>query len=94
VHAGERAVERGLVETVAWDDFCSWPPSDVLRPPRSASDDTASLFEMSKKAAADVSGGTGEQNVGFHMAHLLVFTCKRSAVDSLELEALRQDLNR
>jgi hypothetical protein len=46
---------------------------------------------MSKKAAADVSRGTGEQKVGFHVTHLLfVFICKRPAVGSLELEALRQ----
>jgi hypothetical protein len=90
--AREGAVERGLVETVAADDFCGRSlRRDSFRPPRYASNGTAGLFEMSKKAAANVSRGTGEQNVGFHMTHLFVFIRKRSAVASLELEALRQD---
>ena len=92
VHAREGAVERGLVETVARDDFCGRPPPrDLFRLPRYAPNGTAGLFEMSKKTAADVSRGTGEQNVGVHMTHVFVFTCKHSAVASLELEALRQD---
>ena len=70
MHAGEGAVERCLVETVAFDDFGMWPyrrePCGISR---EAPHRAAALFESSKKAAADVTRRAGNENAA-HVATL------------------------
>ena len=72
MHTRQRAIERSFVKTVTRDDLCGRATRlDSLGLPGNTSHGTAALFEMSKKAAADVASGTGEENIGLHMTHLL-----------------------
>ena len=69
-HAGERGVERRLVEAVAADHFRAG--SGRRHAPRIAGQaaerraSRAALFEEAKKTAADVARGAGEQDGGAH----------------------------
>ena len=64
LHAVERALERGLVETVALHDLRRAPRGGHLTgPAREAPHRLPSFFERSKKAATDVAGRTGEEDI-------------------------------
>ena len=67
LHANQRAVERRLVEAVALHDLGR--RHRRVEPPRlpdQAPHCAAAIFEPSKKAAADVSRGAGQQNGSVH----------------------------
>jgi hypothetical protein len=71
--AGERWFERRLVETIASHDFGRRTGRvDTLGMAGKTPHRAAVFFQASKKTAADVTRGAGEQNHSTHVASLSV----------------------
>jgi len=71
VHTCQRTIEGRLVKTIPLNDVSGGlDRTEPCGVPRETPNRAAAFFEPSKKAAADVSGGAGEQDCLSHADHL------------------------